>query len=139
VKKIEFEVMKRYQKFIKKGVLESLYRVPFHSRAPIKRLSMLSRKIIPTSDTHIAVHFINGKQKYSQYSTLHRHDYDEINLILSENDKLTYEIQLEDETYVVSSPSTVYIPKDTRHKANVVSGKGIFVCIILSDGYKSYS
>ncbi len=131
--------MRKYQKFIKKGVTESLDRIPFHSRAPIKRLSMLSKKIVPKSDTHIAVHFVNGTQKYFQYSTLHKHDHDEINLILSENDKLTFEVQLEDETYTVSSPSTVYIPRGTKHKANVVSGRGIFVCIILSDGYKSYA
>ena len=57
--------------------------------------------------------------------------------IVSENSKLKYEIQLDDETYKVSSPSTVFIPKGIRHKAKFISGKGIFVCIILSGKYKS--
>ena len=42
---------------------------------------------------------------------LHKHNADEINLIISENSKLKYEIQLNDEVYTVSSPSTVFIPK----------------------------
>ena len=123
--------MRRYQKFIKKGVNEPLSKVPFHTKAPIKRLSMLSKKLIPKSSTHVAVHFVNSKKKMPEYSVLHNHKYDEINLILSESGKLTYEIQLEDEVYKVSSPSTVFIPKGVNHKAKVISGKGIFVCIIL--------
>ena len=123
--------MKRYQKFIKKGVNEPLSKVPFHRNAPIKRLSMLSKKLIPKSSTHIAVHFVNSKKKIPEYSVLHKHSHDEINLILSEGGKITYEIQLEDEFYKVTSPSTVFIPKGVRHKARVISGKGIFVCIIL--------
>ncbi len=123
--------MKRYQKFIKKGVNEPLSKVPFHSKAPIKRLSMLSKKLIPKSSTHIAVHFVNSKKKIPEYSVLHKHSHDEINLILSEGGKITYEIQLEDEVYKVTSPSTVFIPKGINHKARVISGKGIFVCIIL--------
>jgi mannose-6-phosphate isomerase-like protein (cupin superfamily) len=92
---------------------------------------MLSKKLIPKSSTHIAVHFVNSKKKIPEYSILHKHNHDEINLILSERGKITYEIQLEDEVYKVTSPSTVFIPKGVRHKARVISGKGIFVCIIL--------
>ncbi|MEW6043464.1 MAG: AraC family ligand binding domain-containing protein [Thermoproteota archaeon] len=129
--------MQRYKKFIRKGVVEPLSQIPFHGRAPIKRLSMLSKKLVPKSNTHVAVHFVDSKKKFSQYSFPHKHDCDEINLILSEKGKLTYKIQLGDETYRVSSPSTIFIPKGVRHSANVVSGTGIFVCIILSDRYKT--
>ena len=130
--------MKRYQKFIKKGTVEPLSKIPFHAKAPIKRLSMLSKKLVPRSDTHIAVHFVNSrKAKLPQYSFAHRHDCDEVNLILSEKGKLTYKIQLGDETYRVSSPSTIFIPKGVRHSATAISGSGIFVCIILSDNYKT--
>ncbi|HXG13830.1 MAG TPA: AraC family ligand binding domain-containing protein [Candidatus Nitrosotenuis sp.] len=129
--------MRQYRKFIKKGVAESMSKVPFHGKAPIKRLSMLSKKLVPKSNTHVAVHFVDSKKKFPQYSFLHKHDCDEINLILSESGKLTYKIQLGDETYRVSSPSTVFIPKGVRHSANVVSGNGIFVCIILSDNYET--
>ena len=130
--------MKRYGKLIVKGVKESLENIPFHGKAPIKRLSMLSKKLVQKSDTHVAVHFIDSlPKKIPAYSKLHKHNVDEINLILSENDKLTYEIQLEDEIYKVTSPSTIFIPKGVRHRAQVISGKGLFVCIILSANYNS--
>ncbi len=125
--------MNKYQKFIKKGVIESLDKVPFHSNAPIKRLSMLNKVLIPQSDTHIAVHFVDASKTLPKYSKLHKHNHDEINLILSEDSSLTYEIQLEDESYEVTSPSTIFIPKGIKHSAQAISGKGIFVCMILSN------
>jgi len=130
--------MNRYKKFIKKGVSEQISKIPFHNYAPMKRLSMLSKKRFPSSNTHVAVHFVNGNhKKMSEYSMLHKHNADEIKLIDNENSKLKYEIQLDDETYKVTSPSTVFIPKGVRHKAKFISGKGIFVCIILYGKYKS--
>jgi len=130
--------MNRNNKFINKGVSEQISKIPFHNYAPIKRLSMLSKKRFPSSNTHVAVHFVNGNhKKMLEYSMLHKHNADEINLIVSENSKLKYEIQLDDETYKVTSPSTVFIPKGVRHKAKFISGKGVFVCIILSGKYKS--
>lgn len=131
-------LMRRYRKFISKGVNEPLYKVPFHGKAPIRRLTMLDKKRVPESKIHTAVHFVdaNGK-KMPRYSELHKHNADEINLILSEDGKLKYEIQLDDEIYKVTSPATVFIPKGLEHRAEVISGKGIFVCIIMSNNYKS--
>lgn len=129
--------MGKYQNLIKKGVSEPLQSVPFHKNAPIKRLSMLSKEMIPESDTHVAVHFVDASKKLPEYSCMHQHNKDEINLILSEDSKLKYKIQLDDETYTVSSPSTIFIPKGLAHSAQAISGKGIFVCIILSDSYSS--
>ena len=85
--------MKRYRKLIKKGVMESITKIPFHNYAPIKRLSMLNEKLVPNSNTHIAIHFVNPRcKKKSDYSFLHKHNADEINLIISENGNLKYEI-----------------------------------------------
>ena len=130
-------IMSKYRKFIIKGVEEALQNIPFHKKAPIKRKSMLSKYLIPESNTHIAVHYVDATKKIPKYSSLHSHNKDEINLILSDDSKLKYKIQLGDESYTVSSPSTVFIPKGLAHSAQAVSGKGIFVCIILSDSYKS--
>ena len=129
--------MGKYRKFIKRGITEPLGTIPFHKKAPIKRLSMLSKLIIPESNTHVAVHFVDASKKLPQYSQLHKHNRDEINLVLSEDSKITYEVQIEDEIYKVTSPSTIFIPKGLRHRAEALSGKGIFVCIILSSKYSS--
>lgn len=125
--------MKRYKKYITKGVNEPLSKVPFHSKAPIKRLSMLGKKNMPQANTHLAVHFVDARnKKIDEYSELHKHSADEINLILSETGKLVYEIQLDDEVYKVKSPVTIFIPRGINHRARVLSGKGVFICIILS-------
>lgn len=129
--------MDKYKRFIKQGVNEPLDKVPFHKKASLKRLSMLNKSFVPESSTHIAVHFVDVSKKIPQYSQLHKHNCDEINLILSEDSKLTYKIQLEDEIYKVSSPSTIFIPKGLRHSAQAISGTGIFVCIILDSEYSS--
>ncbi len=130
--------MKQDQGLIKKGIIEPISSVPFHSNAPLKRFSMFSNKMIPDANTHIAVHFVDAtKKEMPEYTRIHKHDVDEINLILSENDKLTYEIQLGNNVHTVTSPSSVFIPKGTSHKAKALSGKGTFVCIILSNNYKT--
>lgn len=131
-------LMRRYRKLISKGINEPLSKVPFHGRAKIKRLAMLDKKRIPEAKIHTAVHFVDSiGKKIPQYSKLHKHNADEVNLILSEDGKLKYEIQLDGEIYKVTSPATIYIPKGIKHRAKVLSGKGIFVCIIMSNNYKS--
>lgn len=130
--------MQRYKKYITKGMPEPLSKVPFHKKAPIKRISMLSDITMPESKIHAAVHFVDAvNKKISKYSILHKHDVDEVNIILSQNDKLVYEIQLDDEIYKVSSPVTIFIPKGVKHRSDVISGSGFFVCLILSNKYKT--
>lgn len=130
--------MRKYKKYITKGIHEPLSEVQFHKKAPIKRISMLSKKTIPESKIHAAVHFVDAiDKKISKYSILHKHNVDEVNILLSQNDKLVYEIQLDDEIYKVSSPVTVFIPKGVNHRADVISGSGFFVCLIMSNKYKT--
>lgn len=129
--------MRQYKKLITKGISEPLSKVPFHSKSPVKRTLMLGKKIMPISNIHLAVHLVDVNKKISKYSTLHKHDVDEVNLILSHDNTLIYEIQIEDEIYKVKSPSTVFIPKGINHRADVVSGKGFFVCLIMSNKYKT--
>lgn len=129
--------MHRYKKFISKGITEPLSKVPFHSKSPVKRTLMLGKKIIPNSNIHLAVHHVEANKKISKYSMLHKHDVDEVNLILSHDNKLIYEIQLGDEVYKVKSPATIFIPKGVNHRADVVSGNGFFVCLIMSNKYKT--
>ena len=64
--------MNHYKKFVKKGVRESFSKIPFHTNVPIKRLSMLSKKLVPTSNTHVAIHIVDYKhKKLPEYSFLH--------------------------------------------------------------------
>jgi benzoate-CoA ligase family protein len=123
---------------IKRGVVQPMETVPFHTKAPITRLLMSAKDVFPQSSTHIAVHVIKNLPKdIPDYGIAHVHDCDEYNILLSENGELVYDIQYDDEIYRISSPATVYIPKGIEHNAKVVSGTGFFICIIMKAKYES--
>ncbi|VVB77976.1 Uncharacterised protein [uncultured archaeon] len=134
----------KYSFLIKKGIDQPLENIPYHMKAPLKRFLMQDdstfpdiKTILPGSNYHLAVHIIKKlPKKVPDYVKYHTHNCDEINLILSENSKLTYELWIEDEKYIVSSPSTVYLPKGIPHKMKAIKGKGIYVCIIMSKTYE---
>lgn len=129
---------KRFKKYISKGIVSPLEGVQFHGKAPLKRILMLEKDKIKQNGVKIAVHILDKlPKKIPKYCELHKHEYDEINLILSEGEKLVYKVTLEDETYEVTSPSTIFIPAGVRHSAEVISGKGIMVAIIFMGKYKA--
>jgi mannose-6-phosphate isomerase-like protein (cupin superfamily) len=135
----------KYESLIKKGVFSPLGNVPFHKDAPLKRLLMQDHGTFPDlSETspgasyRIAVHVIDVlPQNVPEYVDSHSHDCDEINLILSEKGKLVYYVVLGDEEYTVTSPATIYIPKEVRHKIWAKEGQGTFIAIIMSKEYQS--
>ena len=138
--------MKKYQKFLRKGIIQPLQNIPFHHKGPLQRILMQDdttfpdlTSILPGSNYHIAVHIIKKlPKKVPPYVDFHAHNCDEINLILSESGKLVYEINFEDkEKYKVSSPAIFYIPRGVKHKVQVKKGSGVYVCIVMSKTYKS--
>lgn len=132
--------MQKYKKYIHKGVNQPLSQIPFHglSEAPLKRLLMMGEEIQQKAESYIAVHLVkNLPKKILPYCEMHSHNHDELNLIISENKKLTYQIQLANESYIVTSPSSIFIPKGLKHKAEVLKGEGIFISIIFNGKYKA--
>src|SRR4030042_5713505 len=122
--------MKKFKKYITKGINEPLEKIPFHGKAPFERLVMLNKNLQAKSNTFISVHLIkNLPRKFPSYGKLHKHKYNEINLIISVNSKLVYKIEFKDEICKVTSPATIFIPKGIEHKAKVISGEGVFVVI----------
>lgn len=65
----------------------------------------------------------------------HKHDYDEMYLMIGDEKAITFEVMLGEETYEVSTPSAVYIPKGLPHAIRPVdatvgmSGGLIPVCL----------
>ena len=121
--------------YIKKLNEEKLDNIPFHSN--VNQLVRLVAKDIPF---HVAVHQIKCANDFpSEYVKPHKHDSDELNLILAENgNELTYSIEIDGNVSEVKSPSFIWIPKGKLHSANVIKGSGTFVCIILQEEYRAY-
>jgi cupin superfamily acireductone dioxygenase involved in methionine salvage len=121
--------------YIKNLEEENYCNFPYHSN--IEQLTRLVAKGIPF---HVSIHQIKDiKDLPKNYVEPHKHETDELNLILADEGKeLVYSVQIEDEIFEVKSPSFIWIPKDKLHSANAVRGSGIYVCIILQEKYQAY-
>ena len=129
--------MNTYEHLIQRGEEQSLGAVAFHHATPFKRFVMLQKDSV-TGDGgfRVVTHVISDlPESIPPYCDLHKHDFDEINFIISEDDSLRYKIQLENETYEVGPQTTVYIPAGTLHAAEVISGRGIFVAVMFTKNY----
>jgi hypothetical protein len=62
---------------------------------------------------------------------LHSHaDEDELNIIINDKDhELSYKFVVDDQEFELSAPACVWIPADVSHNANVIKGRGTFVCM----------
>lgn len=102
-----------------------LSNVPFHFNTPA-----ITRYFANNFPVHIAVHDVSTVNKApEEYTQLHVHDNcDEVNIIISKKE-LIYSIQLNDEEFIIHNNASIYIPRNTWHKANVIKGEGYFVTI----------
>lgn len=124
---------------IKNGVYEPLSKIPFHKMTSIvNRLILSNNKLFPELNQHIAVHYVNTAKNINieDYVEPHIHQTQEINIILSDHHEgLTYEITLDLEKHIVSSPVIIMIPKFVKHSAKAIKGRGIYICIINENQY----
>ncbi len=119
---------KDYSKYIYALKNAPLDGVPFHSNT-----LCIDRYISENFPVHAAIHVISAVNTIPQeYVNLHKHTVPEINILLG---NVEYKICFENEEYLIKSPSNIWIPKDTLHSANVISGSGYYICIILDSEY----
>lgn len=104
---------------------EALSRVPFHRDAP-----SITRYTAKNFPLHLGVHQVSMfDAPPPDYTEPHVHeDYDEVNLIISEQE-LVYRIRLGTKEYTVDNNTCIWIPKGTVHAANVVKGSGYFIAM----------
>lgn len=122
---------------IVQGRLEPLEGVPFHSEGPLTRWLLASEAMAPGAGVFIALHEFSGVEPARRdYCRPHRHDHDEIN-VFHTTSHLEVEVDLDGETFVLEAPATVLIPAGVRHAANVRSGSGFMVAILLDGTYRA--
>lgn len=100
----------------------------------IERLSFWEREHLPGKSFHIATHIIDATYRHQEnlhYEQLHKHEFDEINILISTSSCLKYKMEFDGKLEEISSPSLIYIPAGIDHRAEPVSGTGIFICIYL--------
>jgi mannose-6-phosphate isomerase-like protein (cupin superfamily) len=91
----------------------------------------IDRLVVNSMPMHCAIHKIDVVQNQQEYSSLHGHeDEDELNIII--NDKgheLLYRFVVDGEEFELSAPACVWVPAQISHNANVIQGRGTFVCM----------
>jgi hypothetical protein len=121
----------RYAELISHGVSEALSLVPFHNRdqVPLTRRVLSGASIHASLNRRIVVHELHEvRAEHRHYCDPHFHDFAEVNILLS-TARLTYEVRLGDETYVVEAPASIHIPAGLVHSANVFEGSGFFIAL----------
>lgn len=117
-----------------KGIERASYTDDIAGIQGIVRFSFLEKEYIKGRSFHIASHIIDDsyipKQEWF-YSQTHKHDFDEINMVISEKSTLKYKMELDGKEEEIVSPSLIFIPAGTTHRAEPVCGTGTFLCIYL--------
>ena len=63
----------------------------------MERLSFLEKDHLPEKSFHVAAHIIDGKYVHQEdwhYAQLHKHEFDEVNILISTNSCLKYKMEL---------------------------------------------
>jgi hypothetical protein len=129
----------RYAALISEGVVEELSLVPFHDRdhAPLTRRVLSGPSIHEGLGQRIVVHELREvRAEPRRYCDPHVHDFAEVNLLLGVG-RLTYEIRLGDEIYIVGAPASIYVPAGLVHSANVLEGSGFFIALLDTATYSA--
>ncbi len=103
--------------------------------AGIERLSFMEKENLKGKAFHVAAHFVSSTfvpKKDWFYDPAHAHDFDEINMLISNGDCLKYKMEFDGVTQEISSPALIFIPAGTRHRGEVVEGTGIFICLYMN-------
>lgn len=116
--------MKKY--IIEKFRAESINQIKNHVMA-----EGIDRLVVNQIPLHCAIHKIDVQSPPQDYSLTHSHSAeDELNIILNDQDHdLLYRFVINDEEIELSAPASVWVPAGISHNANVIKGRGTFICM----------
>ena len=108
-------------------------------------VDVIVREIFPGLDLpnaggiRVAIHYVaedgcHDDPEEWRYTEPDSHNHDEINIIIGQEGGLRYKYSMDDEFLLLDAPTMVYIPAGTVHRAEVVSGCGIFMCLTFARG-----
>ena len=128
-------------RLIQKPKLLSSVEIGHHRRGPGGGYFFLDERAATDSRQYCIVRRIPTlKDDGPKHVDRYRHSVDSICLFLGNEDDLrglSVEVFLDNETFIVNSPSSVFIPSGMMHSYKVVKGEGLFVNHVLVGDYNS--
>lgn len=120
----------------KEGMIEAFGGIKNHLDVEgIIRYALMGREDFYGKGFHLAVHVVSAKyyDQPAEFAVPHKHDFDEINIIIPVNSNLVYDFEVKGEKMRLPAPYTLFIPAGADHYAKPVEGEGIFICIQLDN------
>ncbi len=112
-----------------------------HRHGPGDRFVMLDDRVVPDARQYCIVRSIPEMDDYGPgHVDRHRHTVDSTFLFIGNGAGLaglTVEVSLGDESFVVESPKSVFIPSGVAHSYRVLAGAGLFINYVLAGEYNS--
>lgn len=114
--------------------------VQHHDMDAIKKLGVarkyLDQSLYEKANTRIIIRKLDGNnENQEKYMNPHSHDVSQIYLVIGEPGELVFEIHLDDETYTVESPGTIFIPAGVQHWEKYLHGKGYLATVLAKGQY----
>jgi len=112
-----------------------------HTDGPGNRYVMIDERFIPDCRQYCIVRDVQAIEKIDYtigHVEPHRHDCDSLFMFIGKDEflkGLTVQVQLENESFTVSSPASVFIPAGVNHSYKFISGSGIYINHVLSGTY----
>jgi len=98
-------------------------------------MAFLNTDMVDEADLNIFIHHIDVENPPGpDYVGIHAHDVSQAYVFPLPGIK--FEVTLGDETHVVDSPATVFIPPRLKHTVKIIEGSGIEVSIVRNEKYE---
>jgi len=110
------------------------------SIAGLDRHLFCSDLLSRNAPAHVAVHYFNGRYRNRNpgtfhYTEAHAHSCWELDIIIPQGRGFVFQLEIEGRVRFIKHASTILIPPGTRHRMEIVRGKGQMVCIVCSGNY----
>ena len=132
--------MTEFSRYILKPDVRKTSEIKHHyDNAPGKRYVFLDKKKCPESSLYTIIRVAKDISPGQQpYVDPHSHTCDSEFIFLGDNEDmtgLTAKVWLGGEEFVVTSPATVFIPKEVEHTVQLVAGSGKFIHVVAHPVY----
>ena len=112
----------------------------FEAHVPGKYQIMMDSQLVPGADFFVAGGIHHKIYQSEPISYKHSHEESEVYLYISKKGDAEVEVELEDETYRLTTPCAVYVPKGVKHTYRYIriDGPLTVVAIVRSGEYHTH-
>jgi 2-isopropylmalate synthase len=136
---LDSTIRERMGKYILRPSIRPASELKGHRDGQGVRYVFIDSKQIPEANFYTIVRVVKDvEEDQVSHVDVHSHDCDSAFVFIGDSsdlEGLTCEVKLDNETFVVQSPATVYIPAGVMHTYRFISGSGMYWNIVMAGDY----